>query len=82
MNNHNMPDGTTYDRAIVVNAKNTKDGIAEQYLYLENAYPCFSLTRQQLKFEGDKVYDVINFTDTHGISHQVHFDITSFFGKL
>lgn len=36
--------------------------------------------KQSTSFYNDRSYDIVHFTDAHGVKHKVYFDITSFYG--
>jgi len=75
-------DGSSYDRAIVIQASNEFDGIAQEYRWIEKHYPGYKRGSQALAGDKGRAFDILTFTDAKGDSHTLYFDITSFFGKL
>lgn len=71
-------DGSTFDRAILINARRSKAGIDEEYKYLDATYPGWRLKRQMLIERNDRSYDVITIELLDGATRSVHFDISSF----
>lgn len=79
--------GSSYADAIVIeNAKNSNEGIASEYAYLNNIYGArninWNFLRQELDNNNGKKYDIltilrIQVQDTISVC----FDITNFYGK-
>lgn len=74
-------DGTSFDRAIVIDKTNTRDGIAAEYEHLRRAYPGWSRSRQALVQHERRRYDVLTIVSPRGEEKQVFFAIDAFFGR-
>lgn len=74
-------DGSNYEKAIVIKAKNETDGIAAEYKWLRENYPGHTLIKQSLHAEGKKHYDIMQIKTKEGNEKSIYFDITNFFGK-
>ena len=74
-------DGSSYEKAMVVKAKNGTKGIAAEYKWLRENYPGYKLISQSLDGKGKKHYDVMHITTKEGNDKSFYFDITDFFGK-
>ena len=79
--------GSNYEEAIVIeNAKNSSEGIAAEYAYLNDKHGKrnidWNLLMQSLDRKNDKKYDILTITRTLAQDTiSVYFDITDFFGK-
>ncbi len=88
-------DGTSFERAIVLEAKTQTDGIAAQQAWIEEhlpgAQPAPPPTTksdeeivsfgQEVIQNGGKLYSVVHLVTPDGNTRAVHFDITGYFGK-
>ncbi len=74
-------DGSSYEKAIVINKKKSGEGIKAEYDWLKNNYPGYKLKSQSLQTQGKKIYDVLTIITANGKKKEVYFDITNFFGK-
>lgn len=79
-------DGSSFEKAKIVIAENSRDGIASEYEYLGQKYgemqQDWILVRQSLHHHKDKPYDVLRIKllkEKKDID--VYFEISSFFGK-
>jgi hypothetical protein len=75
-------DGTSFEKAIVINAKNEMDGVNAEYSWLRSYFPGYKMKSQSLSSKGSKSYDVLHFLTSEGKEMTIYFDITKFFGKL
>jgi hypothetical protein len=74
-------DGSSYSKAIVIIASNDTAGAAQESEWIRARYPGYRMGKQSTSFHGDRSFDVVHFTDAHGVKHTVYFDITSFYGR-
>ena len=74
-------DGSNYENAIIIKAKNETAGIAAEYKWLREKYPGYKLIQQSLSSEGKKHYDIMKIQTKDGEEKSIYFDITNFFGK-
>jgi hypothetical protein len=75
-------DGSSYEKAIVIDKKNETEGVAAEYQWIRENYPDYSVTGQSLQQNGKKWYDVLHTTNKNEIKRDFYFDITKFFGKM
>lgn len=75
------PDGSSYEKAIIINKNNEIAGIAEEYKWIANHYQGASNQGQGTMHRNGRAYDIINIQTKTGEKKQVFFDITSFYGK-
>lgn len=73
--------GSSYERAIVINKTKTGDGIKAEYEWIRKNYPGYKLKSQSLQTRGKKVYDVLTIITADGKKKEIYFDISNFFGK-
>src|SRR5690349_20003041 len=74
-------DGSSIEKAVIVQASNENDGVAAEYKWLKEHYPGYARGNQSLMNSGGRAYDRLEITTSNGQPLSVFFDITSFFGK-
>jgi hypothetical protein len=73
--------GFTMETAIVIKAKNEKDGYKDQLDWLVKHYPDYQLAKQTLlKEKNQKAYQRVEITVGGGKSLTIYFDITGCYG--
>ena len=75
-------DGSSYEKAIVIDKKNESEGVAAEYQWLREYYPDYTVTGQSLQENNKKWYDVLHTKAKDGTKRDFYFDITKFFGKM
>lgn len=75
-------DGSSLEKAIVINVKSEIEGVLFERTWLSYNYPGYKLSLQCLSSKENKNYDIMIIETAEGINKKIHFDITSFFGKL
>ena len=75
-------DGSSVQKAVSVLGATEMTGVAAEYRWLDDRYPGYKMHDQSLLNQGQRAYDVMNFTMPDGSEHTVYFDITDFFGKM
>lgn len=73
-------DGSSYSKAIIINAANDFAGAAQESEWIRARYPGYRMGKKSTSFYGGRSYDIVHFTDAHDVKHKVYFDITSFYG--
>jgi len=79
-------DGSSKEKAVVINATSPRIGIHEEYAYVERV--CgerdvdWTLRIQAAEIRGVRKYDVLEIEMKDGSVRRFWFDITSFFGKI
>lgn len=76
-----MKGGTSFDNAVILRVKTESAGVAEEYKWLAESYPGYSMIRKTQTSRGNKHYDIITFKTRDGIEKNAYFDITSFYKK-
>lgn len=74
-------DGTSFDRAIVINEKTERAGIEAENNQLLALFPGSKRASQRFETYKDKQYEIVNITTTDGREIPVYFDIASYFAK-
>ena len=74
-------DGSSFEKAIVLNEKSTGAGIKAEYAWVKEKYPDSKVVKQALIHKGKKSYDMLTVQKADGGTEEVYFDITSFYGK-
>lgn len=75
-------DGSSFEKAIVIDKKKEVEGVAAEYAWLKQNYPGYSMVKQSLSNKGKKQYDVLVIKTKEGEEKTIYFDITNFFGKF
>ena len=80
-----LNDGSTAEKAVVVNATTSQIGIPAEYTYLERV--CgktgvdYTLVEQRQMDKNGREYDILEIELKDGTVRSYWFDITSFFGR-
>lgn len=77
-----MHDGSSFEKAVIINETNQHEGIDDEYAWIRENYPAAKHDSQELIYHDKKPYDVLHITTMYGKSVAVYFDISKFFGKL
>ena len=75
-------DGSSYEKAIIIKAKDEMSGVNKVYSTLREMYPGFKLMSQGSGSKNGKHYDTMKIMTSNGEEKLVYFDITSFYGKV
>jgi hypothetical protein len=78
----NGGDGSSFEKAIIINKTNEMDGIAAEYDWIKNHYSGYINLGQELAYNKDKPYDIIKIKTAEGQCKSIYFDISAFFGKF
>ena len=73
-------DGSSIQRAVVINENDTTRGIAAENAWIARHHPGYRKVGQALLNEGGGIYDRIDIQAPDGRRRSVYFDIRSFFG--
>jgi hypothetical protein len=73
--------GLSCNSAIVINATNEQDGIAQEKAWIKDNYPGAKEVKQSLTTCNDKPADQLDLETANGRSVSLYFDISNFFGK-
>jgi hypothetical protein len=72
-------DGSSVERAVIINEKNEYIGVAAEYAWLRDKHPDYTLFSQMLMSEEGKHFDLMIIKSKEGISKRIYFDISNFF---
>jgi hypothetical protein len=75
-------EGSSYENAIVLQAKNESHGVDAEYAWIRQHYPGSVVRGQLLSYKDHKPYDIIGITTTDGKDLSIYFDISGFYGKF
>jgi len=75
-------DGSSYEKAIVIQEKSETPGVNAEYKWIAEHYPGYSRGMQSLNFYNKKPYDIITIKTKDGEEKKIYFDISNFFGKF
>jgi hypothetical protein len=75
-------DGSSYEKAIVIQETSETKGVGAEYAWLRKQYPGYKMQSQSLSTSNKKPYDIINIVTEDGEKKAVYFDISNFFGKF
>lgn len=79
--NTTQADGSSFEKAIVINEKSESTGIDAEYAWLKKNYPGYKTKSQQLANHNKKPFDIITIETAQSKLVDVYFDISKFFGK-
>jgi hypothetical protein len=74
-------DGSTLEKAVIVQTNTEKVGIRAEYAWLAQRYPGSKRISQALFHKDGKSYDLLTIQTKNGKEVKTYFDISSFFGK-
>ena len=75
-------DGSSYEKAIIINERSEGKGVTAEYAWLKANYPGYKSMGQSLNHKDGKSYDIIRIKTSGGTEKSVYFDISNFFGKF
>ena len=75
-------DGSSFERAIVIDEKTERAGIDAENAQLLALFPGSKRVSQRMEVYKDKQHEIINISTPDGREVAVYFDISSYFGKL
>jgi predicted Zn-dependent protease len=75
-------DGSTFEKAIIINKNTDKAGIDAEYEWLRQNYPGYKFNGQILTQKNRVPYDIINIITADGQSKSIYFNISRFFPRF
>jgi len=75
-------DGSSFEKAIVIQEKSETTGVSAEYKWLREHYPGYKSKGQSLMNHDKKPYDVLSIVTADGTDKKVYFDISNYFGKF
>lgn len=74
-------DWTSFEKAIVIQAKSESVGIRAKYDWIRQNYPGYKISGQALCRQNKKSFDIISIVTAEGEEISLYFDISGFYGK-
>lgn len=78
----NLQDGSSIEKAVVIQEKTESEGIPAESAWLSNQYPGYKITSQTMIHKNEKSYDILHIRTKEGKEKDIYFDISSFFGNF
>ena len=75
-------DGSSFEKAIIINEKREKPGIDAEYTWIYKNYPGSKVTQQMLTEKKGVPYDILKIVTAGGEEKSIYFNISKFFGKF
>ena len=75
-------DGTSFEKAVIIDKESESEGIAEEYKWVKLHYTGAKMIQQVTTQKGGKQYDILTIKTTVGKKLELYFDITQFYGKF
>ncbi|MDZ4758934.1 MAG: hypothetical protein SGJ10_12455 [Bacteroidota bacterium] len=75
-------DGSSYEKAIVINEKTETKGVQTEYKWLSEKYPGYTFVSHKLMTYNEQLYDIITIKTRKGEKQELYFEILSFSGKF
>jgi hypothetical protein len=73
--------GTSFSNAVVFKVTTEREGVDEEYRWLRNLYPGYTLIRRSAVRRSSRHYDIIRIKTREGHLKDIYFDSTSFSGN-
>ena len=73
--------GTSFSNPVMIMVQKESAGIDEEYKWLANNYPRYSLVRRTHVKRSSKHFDIIRIKTQQGLVKDIYFDSTRFWGK-
>lgn len=75
-------DGSSFEKAIIIEATNDFQGVKDEYAWLKQNYPGYKSQGQSLNMHNKKPYDILHIITADGNKIDVYFDISKSYGKM
>lgn len=75
-------DGSSYEKAIVIEEKSETTGVYAEYVWIRKNYPGSNVKSQALTNYKNKPYDILTIVTADDTEKKIYFDISNFFGKF
>lgn len=73
--------GTSFSNPVVIMVQKERAGLDEEYKWLTNNYPGYSLIRRRHVSRSSKQYDIVRIKTKQGQLKDIYFDSTRYWGK-
>ena len=77
-----IKDGSSFEKAILINESSENAGIRAEYEWLRKNYPGYKLQLQSLSNYKKVPYDILEIITSTGEKKSIYFNISKFFGKF
>ena len=75
-------DGSSFEKAIIINKHTDRAGVDAEYEWLKQNYPGYKFNGQILTKNKDMPYDIIEIITSDGQSKSVNFNISKFYPRF
>ena len=75
-------DGSSFEKAIVIDETKEKPGVDAEYAWIKENYPGSKLNGQTLSNYKKEPFDIIDILTIDGQSKRIYFNISKFYGKF
>lgn len=82
ISNKSENDGSSYEKAIVIEEKTESAGVAAEYEWIRKNYPGSQSGGQALTFKDKTPYDILDIVTASGEKKKIYFNIANYFGKF
>lgn len=73
--------GTSFSNAVILKVTNEREGMDEEYRWLKNLYPGYTLVKRSAVKRTGRSYDIVRIRTREGKLKDIYFDSTSFAGR-
>jgi hypothetical protein len=73
--------GTSFSNAVIIKVESERAGLDEEYKWLSNNYPGYSMIRRTHVGRSSRHYDIIRIKTRERQVKDIYFDSTGFWGK-
>ncbi|MET0466360.1 MAG: hypothetical protein ABW007_24600 [Chitinophagaceae bacterium] len=73
--------GTSFSNAVMLKVTTEREGKDEEYKWLKNLYPGYSLVKRSEVQRASRHYDIVRIKTKEGHLKDIYFDSTSFAGR-
>ncbi|HRO70487.1 MAG TPA: hypothetical protein PK951_08910 [Chitinophagaceae bacterium] len=73
--------GTSFSNPVVIQVTTERAGLDEEYRWLSNNYPGYSLVRRKQATQNGRYYHIVSIRTKSGQARDIYFDSTAFVGK-
>ncbi len=75
-------DGSSFEKAIVIQEKSEMTGVSAEYSWLDKHYQGYQSEGQSLVVHKKIPYDILKVKSPDGTEREVYFDISNYYGKF
>ncbi|HNX67158.1 MAG TPA: hypothetical protein PKH02_09770 [Bacteroidales bacterium] len=75
-------DGSSYEKAVIIQEKSELTGVDAEYSWLKKNYPGYKVKSQAVTNHNNKPYDILTIITGNGEQKVVYFDISNFYGHF